>query len=1185
MAKLANSIFDTLGSPVQQQEEEKVTQNRPSIFDTLGPAKQEPPRRLFDTLGVSEAVQKSPAEESDLDSYTIVMEQLKDLDGPMNKEAILENPTLVRTIRNIMKSRFSEDTRNNYTLDYKYDRDLSDEEVFEEWQNWMRSLAGGQTVTTGNDAAWFAGATDLQKRDMGASFELFDSMPSIWSDDTTWREMGDGVRDYVRAAVWDPTTILGLGVGRVFTAAGAKGGAFAVRTAAKEAAKAALKKGMSEEAAREVKRKVIAEGFKQVGRSKFKAAAAATSVDMTAAVGTDYTYQRLKIGSGVQQKYSVPQSVGAAVGVVVIPSILAAKKGVSSLTESAMAGNTAFEKYLNVYTLHGNKGADEIEKAVMSNVDLDKVSSNLRGVLQRFKDDLELEEFVPYMQARGEVAEQVTKKDIAGSPTMQEDFFEVTLMFNENGFAKSMADAGFVFVPREKNDNVSKFFADALKYLPDDIIKDYKKSFRSQFGKLPTSINRIKNAEDLSAWFLNRGRFAGKTLYNRRVLSDFLSKDPNEITVKDMLNLAGETNKKVGATPADRIKYIQSVWKRLVTSHPSTVGLNVKGWAYTTTMNNISDVVLAPLLLIKGDVTGAKGSILGAARRGVNIIDYDATIAAAQNLIAVKPDIAEKLFAERAGGVDTIKIMERLNLDPNAKVNQLSEKAIDALQTAMGVKLQDETTKMLSFYSAFDQNIMKHYGMTHNEFMSQPDAFSKMFSQEFMEKVQEPALQRANRETYSTSWTQRKGNGFFLSIAKGVERFSNSAGGGFVLPFGRFFNTATATLGDYSGFNAARHIVYNGYKGQFKEFYSDESLELMAKGIVGFGLLYGPKGNGQSNVDEAKQKIKNGIPWNRTQLPDGSLRDETYEFPGGYVELLSQMVAHIEVDGKVPPALKEEAFSVLVSQTFRDSGEVYNTLKGLYETVLEADGDKTLRKSFEIVGGGLSRIASGSTRFLEPANQIAMFITDDFSQMDRRQGNKILNDSLRYVDKIFGYGKDAPKRETATRGEGNEFVDIGRTIGGARSSAPMTPSERLFGSIGEQSWAGIRWNGTPEYKNRMDSIISDILNYESSVAIEENDFFNQDLNTRLEIAARVKEKARRRAREVFERSTKKDDELLSLENKVMSKQKRYIEDAKKIANYDGEIEDLKTMEGGLEKLKYILFIIENRDDSIFRDLR
>ena len=58
----------------------------------------------------------------------------------------------------------------------------------------------------------------------------------------------------------------------------------------------------------------------------------------------------------------------------------------------------------------------------------------------------------------------------------------------------------------------------------------------------------------------------------------------------------------------------------------------------------------------------------------------------------------------------------------------------------MGVKLQDEMTKMISFMSALDQQIMKVYGQDFNTFMSRPDSFIEMHSSKYLNEVQEPAI-------------------------------------------------------------------------------------------------------------------------------------------------------------------------------------------------------------------------------------------------------------------------------------------------------------------------------------------------------------------------------------------------------------------------------------------------------------
>ena len=1203
---MGNNIFDTLGPEVLQQ----PVQGASSIFDTLGPEdsqveeKEKLPTRkfvpqsaselykiqewkktltenIFDTLGEGREVEQ--AEQENGFGYSTIMNELGKFEGDITEEQMIANPVIMQGLREIMKSRYSEDTRNNYTMDEKYDSTLDDLGVLDEWQNWNRSLNGGQTVTTANDLAWFVGADEKQKELLGANFEIFERMPNIFTGDVGWNETRDGVYDYLKAGIWDPTTPLSLYVGRIFTVAGAKAGGFGMRQIAKEYAKEAARRGLSQQLIKQNQRKIIQKGFAKAGAFKAATLPAMMATDATIAVAADRGYQKLRVGSGFQDDYSLPQSVGVALSVMVLPALFAGSKGIVSFTKSKLLENTAFEKYLNVFKLHGNKGPEAIEKAVIGEVDLSKVNANLRSVFERFKNNIH--EFTPYMQARDEAATLVTKKDIAGNPTMLEDFFEVSLMLDKDGgFVKSMQEAGFVYVPREKDDNISKFLGDALKYLDDGLIKEYKDAFVSQFGKLPDAISKIKTAKDLSAWYINRGRFAGKTLWDRKEAARILNKNSADLTVEDMLGTAlnvRDRNKPV-ASAADRIKYMQSIWKRLVTTHPSTVGLNVKGWAYTAGMNTASDIVLSGLLLGTGKFQKAKGTLLGAARRGVNVMTPQATIEAAENFFKFRPDVAEKLFAERAGGVDSAKILERLNLDPKAKINQLTEKSLSSLQAIVGVKMQDEVTKMLSFYSSFDQNIMSYYGMTHNQFMKQEGAFSKLFSKEFLENVQEPAIERANRETYSTSFANKEGNNIYLYMAKQIEKISNSAGGGMLLPFGRFFNAATATLGDYTGFNALRHLTFRTSK--IKNPFDEEGLIHLSKGLVGWGFIYGKLPDGTSNKDRAVEKVRKGIPWNKNQRADGSLTDETYEFPGGYIEILSQAAAHAEIDGTIPKALREEMGKILISQSFRDSGAAYDTLKDLFITYSELDTDKSVKKSLEVLASGFSRIASGASRPLEPLNTVAQFITGDFSQPDRRQDNKLYNDSIRYVDKLFGLNLDLPKREKTTRGKGNEFVDVGRTIGGVRSSAPLTPSERLLGSVGAQAWQVVKWGGTPEYKNRLDGLVSDILNYEASLYIEDG-ILNKNLSEREEAVKRVKTRAINRAKEVLVSSLAYDDQVLILQSKVTGKNKAYINEALKIAGYTKSIGELIDEEGAKEKLEFILYLIENRDVILFKNLR
>lgn len=1135
-------------------------------------------------LSQAEVITQDPQE--NYEAFSIINELNNIEQGELTETEILNNSNLIEGIRNIMKARYSEETRNKFSFDEKYDRDISDKDLVQEWQNWMRSLAGGQTVTTGNDVAWFATANDQQRALMGASFEIMDKMPSIFDDNVTWAETLDGVRDYVRAGVWDPSTVLGLGVGRLFTKGAAKGAIMGLRHAAKQAGKNALARGMSKEAAKELEKKVLKKSFRNAGLKKnLPPVIAGMSTDAAIAVGTDQLYQGLRIGSGVQDHRSLPQSAGAALGVIVIPGLVATTKAGTK----AMSRGLNFKNYTDVMSKFSGKDPDTIMSEVVARVDNKKVNKDLRKTFKDFENNMDT--YLPWSVARESAAKEVVKSDIDGSPSALEDLFESIFLFgkpekglSQKGFIYSMAEAGFVYVPRGKDDTVSNFIADAIKKtVTEDTLNAYTKAFKDKFktkNLKAAGIFNIKTPEELGDWFINRSRFAGKTMFNRKAAQDILNKDIDNITAKDLLDLH-KTSKEVddaNATPADRVKYIQSVWKRLLTSHPSTTGLNIKGWAYTTGLNNLSDVVLGAVLALQGRGVEAKGSILGAVRRGYNVLDFDATIDQGLNYLKFKPEVAEDLLSEISGGVESRDILNRLNLDPKSKINQASEKTVSAIQAAAGVRLQDEVTKMISFMSALDQNIMKVYGVSFNKFMAREDAYVEMFSPKFLKEVQEPAVKRAKKETYSFSWITEKGSGPFLEMAKYIERFSNSPGGGFLIPFGRFFNTVTAMVGDYTGFNAAKHVLGKVYKKENP--LDDEGQLLFSKGVVGIGLIFGPGSyNGTtSEYEAAKERVRNGQSWNFQPLPDGSRRDVTYDAPLNYTRIIAQALAHRSLDGQVPDPLKEEIFQTLIGQTFRGTGEAYETLKDYGQVILDGDLDNSFVASYELLSGSFARVASGGLRFLEPVNAVATYATGDFANPDRRQGNKDLNNIFKYVENIPNMigirTTELPERNIATREKAN--YDAGRILGGARGDRGPSASERLAASVGLKAWQAMDFQGEPELKNRLDDFVQELFNVEASKAIE-NGVLEKPLKQRQKEFRDIKQKVKARARSLLGGSSKQSDKLLELESKVLSKSKLLKDRAVEFIEYEGRIEDLKDMEDGEAKLKFLLYLMNNED--------
>jgi len=1181
---------------------------------------------------VSRTPTPSPFQEEDVvenfDANTI-MNELNVLEGTQTQDEIINNPTLMKGIREIMKSRYSEDTRNKFSFDEKYDKDLSDKDTFEEWQNWMRSLAGGQTVTSANDAAWFARANSDQRSLIGSSFELMDKMPSIFSREGDFL---DGIRDYAKAAIYDPTTVLGLGIGKLWSVGATKAAGMTLRVAAKKALQESLKKGLSKEEANKMKRKVLEKGFKNI---KVKNAirspvVGATATDIVSSVGTDYIYQDIRIGSGVQDEFSLPQSVGTALSVIALPSLFATGKVIKEGAGKVFN----FEKYIDISKKFGGKSEKEITDAVMQRVDVGSVGESLKNVFKDFGENTG--NYTSWLKVKEDAAEKVLLKDITGSSRSIEDLFESMLFFgsdvrevfaqtyrrNKKGkFSKkftdsplntltdkpdgtivtdgliiSLAKAGFVHVPRKESDSASNFINDAIKYLPDETVKEFMENFSSVIGKSnfkKTDLSRIKTAEDLSNFFVDKTSGAGKTLLNRRIAADFLKKDPESLTPMDLLNLYKTGNSKEKSTAfensTNRIKYIQSVWKRLVTSHPGTTGLNIKGWAFTTFANDMSDVVQGSIeATVLGQRQKGFGSMLGAVRRGYNVIDMNATIERGLNFLKVRPEVADEILSEISGGVESRNVLQRLKLDPDSKINKLSEKSVSTIQNIMGVKLQDEMTKMISFMSSLDQNIMRTYGKNYNSFMDSKDfnPFVEMYSPKFIKEVLNPAIERTKKETYSYSWLEKGSKGFnpTLEIAKTIEKFSNSPGGGFLIPFGRFFNSATAFLGDYTMFNATKHVVGKAFMRDIN-LADEEGIKLFSKGVVGLSAILA-FGN-----EEAQYKVKNGFTYSQKPLSDGSTQDLLYDSPQNYLAITRQMFAHYMLDGEIPPDLRKEFLSLTVGQTFRQTGEAFSTIESFGRSLAEAESfNESFRASLQLLSAGVSRIASGFTRFLEPANVIASVASGEFSVPDRNQGNKLLNQTLRYVDKIptmFGF-KPLVREEEAQVGTRDKVpVDVGK-ITGFRSSVNPTPSEKIAGSIGMQSFRAIKFQGTPEYKNRLDEIVRDIFNYEAAKAIEDGFLDIRDAAKRKNEYLNIVERVKKIASSIFKQSPENKDQFMKVERKLRGSRKSVLKDAlgKRGINFDGNVDDFidemkRLGNEGIIKMEYVLYLVENKDEFIY----
>lgn len=1063
--------------------------------------------------------------------------------------------------------------------------DMTPEEKFEMWQEVQRDLAAGQTVSLGNEVALVATLPDEEKLKLQNSYKLFDSMGNIFTTGT-WDQTLEGMWDYTQATILDPTTLLGVGVGRAYSKAGSKAATVALR----EAVDRGVQMGLENVAKSGVKgaTRVAAEAAaKEAGQAAFRAGTGAIAkqaakkeglaqigTEFVSNVGKDILYQnKVLMPTGTQEEYSYGQTALAAIGTIALPAMIYGAKSFGTGVEIAAEKiaqkyglTNQFATYKDVASQATKLTKDEITQKVKERLDLGAVTDGLKKSFENF--DKYKDTMPSWIKAKEDAKAWLEKGGIDAKATnYRQDFYRRFLLGNEDaqgvlagdGFYGALEKAGFVYVPRNAEDTETNFIADAIHWMDDSLIEDIIKKYEASAGvKLGLGYDAqsvaagLKLQESLSGQYLNIISL-GKRKYGRGV------------TLKDLEKNARDTlDGKAKKDPA-WLAYIGSLWKRNLTAALSTTGANLIGFAGMTGYNTVADVVHAGLagavgLTKKGAkrqeyFIQAKGSLSGAGRRAVNLLKWDDTIKEAEQFLELRPDVAKELMSIISGDGGTRDAREFFNIGNDKWYVNALEKYTTAMQTVHGVILQDEITKLWGFMSNFDQAIMKEYGIPYSKFMEKSDWFVEMATDRFNKKVLMPTMERTQRETGSYTWSDKVSKSPALGIAKLIERVSNHKAAGFVFPFGRWFNTSTAFISDYT----PATLFYNTAL-KIKGDAGSENINLLqdaAKMAVGAGLV-------ALMFNEAKDRVNNGEPWNVRVLPDGTREDITNKFPENMTSWLAQLAAHGWKDGEIPPELWQAGMDTFFTNAFRTSEGALQELKDSFDMLVQMD----MGGFSNIIASAAGNIVSGMTRPLDPVNKAIMIFSDDVSNPDRRQGSKWLNEATRYIDRILAVPRQEVRQMPTT---GPARVDIAKTFSGIGTKAKSSLADKMFASIGSDSWKEIKWTGDPKVKNRMDGIISNIINDRARQYLEEYpDFFDKDLDSRIRITKQMVEVSKKDAKAIFESGVSEQDAALqALYALNQFSDKRALKWAKEALKVD-DLAELVAEPGGAEKLQAVL---------------
>lgn len=1093
------------------------------------------------------------------------------------------------------------------TVDPRNYRNMPFEETFEIWQNYQRSFAGGQTVTTANELAYGLQSDKKTLANLGAGYVLFDSMDNAITGAGSWREMGDAIWDYGKAAIWDPTTVVSFGVGKALTASSAKTASHGLKLTAKAAAKKLAAEGVSQQAKKSV-------------TSKALKGAAFIAPDFIAAVGADVAYQNQKIMAGVQDKYQGVQTGTVALGTMALPLLFGTSALVGKARHSKALQNTiAGYKKLDARLIDLNP--DEAFKEVTRHINTKQIADTVDDTFGELNFNQEwIDDWVKYRdEAKSFVRNDTSSFTDADAINVFSDLFWFGAPDgSKKGYAQALQEAGFFpheSMLRNKNGKVLKgettrVFTQTIKFMSDETVERLVKNFEEATGRKLGIVPSDEGwADGLMKFMTNQSSTAGQTLATYSKLARF-SKGGELSGIKGIEAAAGLVDESI--PKPKRLEFALSIYKRLLTSHLSTTGANLKGFAQLVSLNTAADFVSSAVYLGQSAwhktlgnadealvyANKAYGSFFSPVSKAADIFSPHLTVEQADLVMQLNPQVIPRIFRDVSGDSGVLDSYTHFNLGDKANVFKAVDKYTAGVQILTGVRVQDELTKRWTFGANTNVHIMKEYGMSPSRFYQRDDLLKEMSTPKW-KNVLDKAVQDTLRETASVNWSTLPARNSWDSMrgwAKAIEGVTNRGPLGFFVPFGSFLNTTIATMGDLTMVNALRH-VYKQSTGVALDYADDEFARLVGKGAIGWGAI-------ALGVPLAQEKIKMGLAWNQEDESlfdyynpiegrDGELKDREYDWPMSTITLMSQIVAH-SLDGKkledaepsdfkvekVPTDLWIELGDQLGGQAIRDVQDLKDTVaKEIFNASVDGEWSKA---ALTLLTGFGARIAQGTTRHLEPFNVIAGFAKGDTRRIDLNQGAKTWNQATRYVDNLFNIDNLLGHDEIDSRYDPTKAtmqkVTVGKQLLGTRTGTDTSIADQVFNSAGYPTWDTVSWNGPEEVKNYMDSIIGPIMQQEAIRLLTLNkNYFEMRQEQKIDLLKTLMKRAREKALQQLKESPSYMGQTYNAARKVSLENTEKRQQVLEALGYDS-LEEVLERPDALLELQKIDKYIEHYED-------
>lgn len=1068
MADYSNlPILDEIPS-LQEEEEEQILE--PEVIRSL------PRPPVLDKSIQTEGVQAPSLPSQTKDYSTLpIMDSIPDRQT-ITQSNILSNPEKMASVRNYMIDRKG--------VQWK---DRPDEEVLDTWMEHMRWWNTNEIGTVG-ELRYTLSADDNRKQRAKAAYDTYDELGSFLTNDGVSGAF-EGGWDYVKATALAPSTYLG----------GFIGGKLAQKTltqgAKKMILKAALdqaKKGGGTAAANEV--------IKNATKSKVVTAVTlGVLTDASISSTQDLMYQLSRMEVGAQEEFDYVENAislsGGLVGggVAYIPQ---AAKGLTKL-DAADIRMTMGKK------LRASGSNKKIAEKLKTSVS--KLTKDIK-TWQQMKED-------------GSPILEAPLEDVLNKVSW---FFDVE---NPDSVVRAIVDSG---ADINLGDDVrfTEEIANIARNLPQESIDEYNEILEPTGVKFGQILDYIARAESSGGTILHSAQrakqfakdFANMSAANRQVDEDIIRE------TADILDLPPGI-----ANHPQTIKYIQSVWRRLLVSHPGTTALNVLGWSQAYGARTLAEAMHATVL----GGTGALGKMAGAkwGDKAVSrsralfqnqifklkmLLDPFSTI---EGFLEMTEKLPNKMHRNTVkayfGGVDAQGAAEIYKMNPKSNIIKGTEAITDVAAKMSLIQVQDVLTKSFSGIAELDKLSRLYYNRGLDDLLEKGEANL------LTDEMWGTAIQAMLKDTFSVDHT--RGKGWANQIAGVVENISNAPGIGFLFPFGRFMNNNLAFIYEYSPLALAPIAVKIAKSGgkDLGKFSIQEKITRASVGTVALATLW-------AGAEDAMQK---GEQWYEVEAGTGEKVTKQNIAPENVYRIVARMIALYTKGEGIPEEMWSELGQILGPGQWTRQLEGKNPLTELvqYMSTATPEDQGEVLNLVTTIAKPFAGIAAGFTRPLDFPNKLMGMATHGDVMIDRRQatsvGDTMKQELTRYTNNLFApfiadnEAEDGtpvigtPKR-AATRPEGDiRDPNPYSSLFSRKEQPPANSIDILLGMVNYPPFLMDQRSAVPAFDHFVNEEVAPILNARAAQALRDPIFKAKPQNEKL---AYVKDMLRSVRKEVIQ---------------------------------------------------------------------